>query len=149
MSEKSGGGERKEVRQDTPEERVKKFVDRVAQYTGGATQDILLAARRNALVDGVELRAAVIEVGYPINNPDMGYVHQLAACLPGGLVESIEIDTPGDQRSFTYVFGDDGQFDSDYTEEQKKILVESFFLRYGIEELSEDPCLWSPEAPLT
>lgn len=147
MSERSGGGERKEAKQDTPEERVKKFVERVAIYPGGATQDILLAARRNAAVDGVEMRVAVIEVGHPTNTPDMGYVHQLAAYLPGGLVEAIEIDTPADHRSFTYVFGDDGQFGSDYTCEQRKMLVESFFLRYGVEELGEDPSQWSPEAP--
>jgi len=144
MSEVAGGGERKEPEQKTPEQRVIDFVKKLAVFEGNETDDVVRGAvLTESPVPGAILSVREIRSELPYDGVSSGRIFSIRVTLTENVQESVAADEPSGENPVTYVFGDSGQFNYEFTPAERESLINSFFLRYGLEFYGNHPELWA------
>lgn len=125
----------------SPIQRVIDYVDRVAIFAAGKSLDTAMSATRKCIEGQKQLVVTANINEWDPHKPD-NLMHVLKVDYPGGIEDCISVGSDG---YFTHVFGDDTYSLDDFSDEEQKVLVDAFFIRYQLDALALNSEQWQPE----
>ena len=124
------------------EQRIIDFVKRVARFDDGETRDIAKSAVLTNMegLPGVVLRAQI--TGEELDGRTYEPMYILRVVYPDGCTDAMDVEEGG---RLTYEFGHDSGTYEDLDDDERNATVTSFFIRYRLDEYTDQPELWRPE----